>query len=117
MPGVARARQRIDERRADGDQRDHIDQRGDEAGHAAVAPRNGVVAVPGIVGGVVAAGAGLSVLPAAVRYDPRQAEGLRRDPALDGLDDQQTIELRRWAQEWAGDIAERLQETESPPDD
>ncbi|QGZ49743.1 hypothetical protein GPZ77_16395 [Streptomyces sp. QHH-9511] len=34
-----------------------------------------------------------------------------------GLDDQQTIELRRWAQEWADDIAERLQEAESPPDD
>ncbi|MFD3331492.1 nucleotidyl transferase AbiEii/AbiGii toxin family protein [Streptomyces sp. NPDC058700] len=34
-----------------------------------------------------------------------------------GLDDQQTIELRRWAQEWADDIADRLQEAESPPDD
>ncbi|MFE2555461.1 nucleotidyl transferase AbiEii/AbiGii toxin family protein [Streptomyces sp. NPDC059352] len=34
-----------------------------------------------------------------------------------GLDDQQTIELRWWAQEWADDIAERLQEAESPPDD
>ncbi|MFE5294871.1 nucleotidyl transferase AbiEii/AbiGii toxin family protein [Streptomyces sp. NPDC056632] len=34
-----------------------------------------------------------------------------------GLDDRQTIELRRWAQEWADDIAERLQEAESPPDD
>ncbi|WP_137988396.1 nucleotidyl transferase AbiEii/AbiGii toxin family protein [Streptomyces vilmorinianum] len=34
-----------------------------------------------------------------------------------GLDDQQTIELRRWAQEWADDIAERLQEAESPLDD
>ncbi|MFJ3176499.1 DUF1206 domain-containing protein [Streptomyces roseus] len=39
-----------------------------------------VVAVLGIVGGVacgvVAAGAGLSILPAAVRYDPSQAKGL-----------------------------------------
>jgi hypothetical protein len=34
-----------------------------------------------------------------------------------GLDDQQTIELRRWAQEWADDIAERLREAEGPPDD
>ncbi|MEW2550251.1 nucleotidyl transferase AbiEii/AbiGii toxin family protein [Streptomyces zhihengii] len=34
-----------------------------------------------------------------------------------GLDDQQTIQLRRWAQEWADDIAERLQEAESPLDD
>ncbi|MFD9607973.1 nucleotidyl transferase AbiEii/AbiGii toxin family protein [Streptomyces sp. NPDC059083] len=34
-----------------------------------------------------------------------------------GLDDQQTIQLRRWAQEWADDIAERLQEAESAPDD
>ncbi|MEV4936467.1 nucleotidyl transferase AbiEii/AbiGii toxin family protein [Streptomyces zaomyceticus] len=33
-----------------------------------------------------------------------------------GLDDHETIELRRWAQEWADDIAERLQEAESPPD-
>ncbi|MEU6619451.1 nucleotidyl transferase AbiEii/AbiGii toxin family protein [Streptomyces litmocidini] len=34
-----------------------------------------------------------------------------------GLDDHQTIELRRWAQEWTDDIAERLQEAEDPPDD
>ncbi|MFF7443490.1 nucleotidyl transferase AbiEii/AbiGii toxin family protein [Streptomyces sp. NPDC008122] len=34
-----------------------------------------------------------------------------------GLDDHQTIELRQWAQEWADDIAERLQEAEGPPDD
>lgn len=34
-----------------------------------------------------------------------------------GLDDHQTVELRQWAQEWADDIAERLQEAESPPDD
>ncbi|ROQ32931.1 nucleotidyltransferase AbiEii toxin of type IV toxin-antitoxin system [Streptomyces sp. PanSC19] len=34
-----------------------------------------------------------------------------------GLDDHQTIELRQWAQEWTDDIAERLQESEGPPDD
>ncbi|MFI8963430.1 nucleotidyl transferase AbiEii/AbiGii toxin family protein [Streptomyces sp. NPDC053493] len=34
-----------------------------------------------------------------------------------GLDEHQTFELRRWAQEWADDIAERLQETEGPADD
>ncbi|MER7517139.1 nucleotidyl transferase AbiEii/AbiGii toxin family protein [Streptomyces sp. NPDC126499] len=33
-----------------------------------------------------------------------------------GLDDEQTSELRRWAQEWCDGIAERLQEAESPPD-
>ncbi|MFB7409141.1 nucleotidyl transferase AbiEii/AbiGii toxin family protein [Streptomyces sp. NPDC056202] len=34
-----------------------------------------------------------------------------------GLDERQTAQLRRWAQEWADDIADRLQEAESPPDD
>ncbi|MGP4051989.1 nucleotidyl transferase AbiEii/AbiGii toxin family protein [Streptomyces sp. 2A115] len=34
-----------------------------------------------------------------------------------GLDDQAIAELRRWAQEWADDIAERLLESEAPPDD
>ncbi|MFF0434873.1 nucleotidyl transferase AbiEii/AbiGii toxin family protein [Streptomyces sp. NPDC004327] len=34
-----------------------------------------------------------------------------------GLDDHQTIELRQWAQEWADDIAERIQEAAGPPDD
>ncbi len=33
-----------------------------------------------------------------------------------GLNDHQTFELRQWAQEWADDIAERLQEAEGPPD-
>ncbi|MEV6332844.1 nucleotidyl transferase AbiEii/AbiGii toxin family protein [Streptomyces sp. NPDC051909] len=34
-----------------------------------------------------------------------------------GIDDHQTIELRQWAQEWADDIAERLQEAEYPSAD
>ncbi|MFI1974499.1 nucleotidyl transferase AbiEii/AbiGii toxin family protein [Streptomyces wedmorensis] len=34
-----------------------------------------------------------------------------------GLDDHQTLELRQWAQEWADDIAERLQAAEDLLDD
>ncbi|MFJ1656617.1 hypothetical protein ACIOC2_35690 [Streptomyces sp. NPDC088337] len=34
-----------------------------------------------------------------------------------GLDDRAIDELRRWAQEWADDIGERLAESAAPPDD
>nr|WP_037670210.1 hypothetical protein [Streptomyces griseus] len=40
----------------------------------------------------------------------------RRFAAL-GLDEPETVALRRWAQEWADDIAERLVEGEAPPED
>ncbi|MFF4760520.1 hypothetical protein [Streptomyces sp. NPDC001292] len=34
-----------------------------------------------------------------------------------GLDDRAIAELRRWAQEWADDIGERLAESSAPPED
>ncbi|MFJ6562935.1 hypothetical protein ACIQMV_24305 [Streptomyces sp. NPDC091412] len=40
-----------------------------------------------------------------------------REFAACGLDDRAVAELRRWAQEWADDIGERLAESSAPPDD
>lgn len=40
-----------------------------------------------------------------------------RDFAALGLDEPDIVALRRWAQEWADDIAERLVEGEAPPQD
>ncbi|GAA3060111.1 nucleotidyl transferase AbiEii/AbiGii toxin family protein [Streptomyces glomeratus] len=40
-----------------------------------------------------------------------------REFALYGVDDDAIAGLRRWAQEWADDIAERLAESEEPPEE